>query len=378
MSQSAPALRVLHVLPPTGAQSWAEQAADFIGLHNKGLSHWVACQDEGVWRAAAIRLPKAAKVSQPLGFPDLGAGSGIRALQNLAQAMRSFDLILTYGEGGLKAAMAHALFGPGLGLGPLVHHIEPEPANAVRSGLWSGFWRNWYRMIALSRASAVIAPSRPVAEKALRQWRQPADKVHHVPRGVDTAACAARPKANALPRVIKRDGELWIGTAGGSLSGLAELLSCLPTLGDQWQLVVLGQISARDGVLAEAIRLEVGHRVHLPGAVENIASVMGLFDLFAVPDGVAAEQADVTVKQAMAAGLAVTGHDSVRELLSPENAAILVKGDPLAALARDAVLRQNTGSANRSFARANYDLKVTMTKLAAVYASALGRDRLPA
>ena len=376
MSRTATAVRVLHVLPAQGAQGWAEQAAHLIRLHHKGVSHWVACPDEQVWLAAAKGLSKAVKVAQLPGFPDITAGSGIRALQNLAQAMRSFDLILTYGEGTLKAAMAHALFGPTLGLGALEHHLASEGTNEARSGVW----RNWYRMIALSRASAVIAPSRAVADRALRQWRQPAGKVHQVPRGIDTAACAAKPNAHALPRVVKREGELWLGVETASLSGLTGVISGLPALGDQWHLVILGHVSDRDAVLAEATRLEVGHRVHMPGQVEDTASVMGLFDLFVVPDDAANGQASVAAMQAMAAGMAVVGKNSplLRDLLSSENAELLVADDVLAVLADDAALRHKIGRANRSFARNNYDLKVTTSKLAAVYARALRRDSLGA
>lgn len=269
--------------------------------------------------------------------------------------------------------MAHALFGPGLGLGALVHHLDENPAA-------SGLLRNWYRMIALSRASAVIAPSRAVAEHALRQWRQPSGKVHHVPHGVDTVACGAKPKPNALPRVVKREGELWIGTTGGSLPALGGLLSALPALGDQWQLVVLGPVSARDAVLAEAIRRELGHRVHLPGAVEDTASVIGLFDLFAVPDGVADAQTVQVIKQAAATGLVVTGGNDagLRELLSPENASLIGQADALALLADNPVKRREIGGANRTFAKANFDLKVAMAQRATIYAKALGRSGLSA
>lgn len=373
MSRTVPAVRVLHVRPAEDAQSWAAQVAGFIGLHNKGLAHWMVCPEWDVWQQSAAKLSKAIKVSQPLGFPHLGGKSGVRALQALAQAMRSYDLILTYGEGALQAALAHALFGPGLGLGPLVHHLDPE-------GTRSGLWRNWYRMIALSRASAVIAPSRAVAEQALHQWRQPAGKVHYVPHGIDTAACRTKPKPNALPRVVKRDGELWIGTCGGSGAGLTGLLSALPSLGDQWQLVVLEQVSHRDAVLAEAMRLEVGHRVHLPGAVEDIVSVIGLFDLFAVPDGATDAQTAQVIKQAMAAGLAVIGSESagLRELLSAENAGLIGQADALASLTQDPALRREIGDANRAFAKASFDLTITTAQQAAIYARALGRGGLSA
>lgn len=103
MSRNVAALRVLHVLAPGNAQSWAVQVADFIRLHNKGLVHAVACAEWDVWQQSAAKLSRAIKVSQPRGFPDLCGKSGIRALQALAQAMRSYDLILTYGEGALKA-----------------------------------------------------------------------------------------------------------------------------------------------------------------------------------------------------------------------------------------------------------------------------------
>ena len=133
-------------------------------------------------------------------------------LQRLAQALGGFDLVLTYNWGAMDAVMAHTLFGQKLGLPPLVHHEdgfnEDEAGGLKRS-------RNWYRRIALGRASALVVPSQRLEGIALDAWHQPRWRVQRIANGIDTAAYGIKPRRDALPRLIKRPGELWLGTLAG-------------------------------------------------------------------------------------------------------------------------------------------------------------------
>ena len=67
--------------------------------------------------------------------------------------------------------------------------------------------------------------------------------------------------------------------------------------------MILGEGPEREAIRAEAMRLGLAHRVHLPGFVADPAKAAGLFDLFALSSR--SEQFPISVVEAMAAGLAI-------------------------------------------------------------------------
>ena len=146
----------------------------------------------------------------------------------------------------------------------------------------------------------------------------------------------------------------------------------------------MGEGPEREAILAEATRLDIGHRVHLPGHVADPAAAVGLFDLFALSSD--SEQAPLSVIEAMAAGLAVAspGVGDIAEMVSePNRAFITAPGDEVAlaqaisVLASDDLLRRRIGDANRISARAEYDETVMAGRYAALYARAMGRASFP-
>jgi glycosyltransferase involved in cell wall biosynthesis len=307
----------------------------------------------------------------------------IARLQKLARAMQGFDLILTYNWGAMDAVFAHAVFGPTMGLAPLIHHEDGFNADEA-GGLKRS--RNWYRMVALSRASALVVPSRQLQEIALKTWKQPPARVHRIANGIETGAYGHKPRPDVLPRVVKRAGEKWIGTLAGlrAVKNLPRLVRTIQGLPPEWHLVILGEGPEREAILAEATRLDIGHRVHLPGHVADPAAAVGLFDLFALSSD--SEQAPLSVIEAMAAGLAVAspGVGDIAEMVSePNRAFITAPGDEVAlaqaisVLASDDLLRRRIGDANRIRARAEYDETVMAGRYAALYARAMGRASFP-
>jgi glycosyltransferase involved in cell wall biosynthesis len=300
--------------------------------------------------------------------------------------MKGHDLVLTYNFGAMDAVMAHRLFGRALGLPPLIHHedgFNQEEAERLKLS------RNWYRAMALGGAHALVVPSQRLEGIALGPWHQPRTRVKRIPNGINTAAYAAIPPPDVLPALPKRPGDLWLGTLAGlrAVKNLPRLVRCFAALPQpqfqRWQLVILGEGPERAAILAEAVRLGVADRVHLPGFAPDPAKVVGLFDLFALSSD--SEQFPISVVEAMAAGLAVAAPavGDAAAMVAEENRRFLAPiGDEaalsaaIARLATEEALRKAVGAANRIKATAEYDEETMLRTYAALYAGAMGRERL--
>jgi len=375
-------LRLLHLHSSFAAGGKELRAAKLMNAFGPGIEHTIISAQPGEL-AAAGAIDPALTVTFPDDFPALSGRPTLGRLQRLARAMQGFDLVLTYNWGAMDAVMAHTLFGKMQGLPPLVHHEDGFNQDEAQKLKWG---RNWYRRIALGRAAALIVPSRRLETIALDAWQQPRTRVRRIINGIPLASYGKRPKRDALPRVIKHPGELWLGTLAGlrTVKNLPRLVRAFAGLPEAWQLVILGEGPERDNIRAEAIRLGVGHRVHLPGFAADPAKVLGLFDLFALSSD--SEQFPISVVEAMAAGLAVVSPKvgDVAGMLADENAAFLAEpGDEaglaaaLAALADDPAARARIGAANQARAQADYDETRMVAAYRSVYAQAMRRSAFP-
>lgn len=189
---------------------------------------------------------------------------------------------------------------------------------------------------------------------------------------------------------MKRSDEYWVGTLAGlrPVKNLKRLVRAFAGLPEEWQLVIVGEGPEEDAIRDEAFRLDVGHRVHLPGFASEPARMMGLFDIFALSSD--SEQFPISVIEAMAASVPVASTDvgDIAEMVSVQNRPFIrsCKGkdadtQPLAAalgeLAADRKLRREIGEANRLKAAAEYDQKVMVGAYRRLYSSAMG-IKLPA
>lgn len=375
-------IKVLHLHSTFDAGGKERRAVALMNRFHRGVEHYIVSAQPGAMGAKGL-IDKRVAAYFPFGFPPLAGKLRIARLQKLARAMQGFDLILTYNWGAMDAVFAHAVFGPTMGLAPLIHHEDGFNADEA-GGLKRS--RNWYRMVGLSRASALVVPSRQLEEIALKTWRQPAARVHRIANGIETSAYGRKPRPDVLPRVVKRAGEKWVGTLAGlrAVKNLPRLVRAMQGLPPEWHLVILGEGPEREAILAEATRLEIGHRVHLPGHVADPAAAIGLFDVFALSSD--SEQAPLSVLEAMAAGLSVAspGVGDIAEMVSePNRPFISAPGDDaalanaIAALASDDLQRRRIGDANRIRAREHYDETVMAGHYAALYARAMGRASFP-
>ena len=376
-------MHFLHLHSSFGAGGKELRAVRLINAFGPGVEHTiVSAQPEAM--AAATAIDPRIGVACPGDFPALAGTPTPGRLRRLAEAMRGFDLVLSYNWGAMDAVMAHSVFRQFHALPPLVHHedgFNQDEAQGLKRS------RNWYRRLALARSSALIVPSRRLEAIALGPWQQPRAKVHRIANGIDLAAYAAMagtgaPKPDALPRIVKRPGEKWLGTLAGlrPVKNLPRLVRAFAGLPEEWQLVILGEGPEREAIRDEALRQGVAHRVHLPGFIADPAPAAGLFDLFALSSE--SEQFPISVVEAMAAGLAVAAPDvgDIVGMLAVENRPYVSPPGDEAALAQnigmlasDERLRAAVGQANREKAFREYDEKAMIAAYRAVYAQALGR-----
>lgn len=358
------------------------RAVRLMNLMGRAVEHTVVSAQAGAMGARSV-LDPGLRVAFPEDFPALAGRPGLGRLQRIARAMAGHDLVLTYNWGAMDAVLAHTLFAQALGLPPLVHHEDGFNADEAQRLKRS---RNWYRRIALGRAAALVVPSERLERVALDVWQQPRSRVRRIGNGIPTADYAKKPRADAIPRVIKRPGEYWVGTLAGlrAVKNLPRLVSAFAGLPEPWQLVILGDGPERDAIRTRALELEIGHRVHLPGFVARPAEAIGLFDVFALSSD--SEQFPISVVEAMAAGLPVAAPavGDVAGMVAKENSPFVVAPGDTAALAAalerlagDAALRQRIGAANAVRARRDYDERAMLAAYRQVYADALGITAFP-
>lgn len=373
-------MRILHLHSSFHAGGKELRCAKLINAFGTSIEHDIVSAVPDALGAQVAISPRA-KVRYPTDFPSLQGKPLPRRIERIAKAMQGYDLVLTYNWGAMDAVMAHTLLGPRMGLPPLVHHEDGFNADEAVKLKTS---RNWYRKLALAHAEALVVPSRQLEHIALNVWSQPRGKVHRIANGIQTSDYNRKARPDALPRVIKRPEESWLGTIAGlrPVKNLPRLVRAFSHLPEHWQLVILGEGPEREAIIAEAMRLDVGYRVHMPGFIADPAKIIGLFDLFALSSD--SEQFPISVVEAMAAGLAVVSTDvgDVREMVSEANRPYVIPKerdsdyiDALEALALDPVGRRKLGDANRTRARAEYDEASMVAAYRHVYAKAMKRER---
>lgn len=367
--------RVLHIHSSFDPGGKELRCVRLINAFGNAAHHTLVSGDPGKRGAAALIEPIVVWAK----FPSLKGKPWPWRLQAMAAAMAGYDLVCTYNWGAIDAAMAHTLFADVYRLAPLVHHedgFNEDEAERLKAG------RNLYRRIALGRTAALVVPSETLEAIALETWEQPLGRVRRIPNGIATRAYAKKPRPDVLPGLIKRRDEFWVGTLAGlrAVKNLPALVRAVAALPDEWQLVIAGEGPERAAILAEAERLGIEHRVHLPGFVADPASLVGLFDVFALSSK--SEQFPIAVVEAMAAGLPVVAPavGDVVAMVAEQNAPYIVApGDEtalagaLAGLTADQAARQAIGAANRARARREYDDAAMIERYKALYWGLMGR-----
>ncbi len=369
--------RILHCHSTFSAGGKEVRCVRLMNAFGPALEHVVVSAQPDAMGARGL-IDAGIKASFPDDFPALTGWPTPGRLAGIARALKPYDLICTYNWGAMDVVMAHRVFARAFGLPPLVHHEDGFNEDEVHRLKTS---RNFYRRAALMEASRLIVPSTGLERIALDVWHQPRSRVARIVNGIDTAAFAKPPGPGALP-LVKAAGQRWVGTLAGlrPVKQLTLLVEAAAGLPEDWHLVICGEGPEREPILAAARAHAISHRVHLPGAVADPASVVGLFDIFALSS--ASEQFPLSVVEAMAAALPVAAPDvgDIRVMVGEANQAFITAPGSasslrkaLVQLAADAGLRARIGAANRARARQEYDFAAMLAAYRAVYGEAMDR-----
>ena len=309
--------------------------------------------------------------------PPLTGKPSVRRYEAIAGYMRRFDLVLTYNWGAIDGVMARRVYPKGAP--PLVHHEDGFNADEAR-GL--KIERNIYRRIALSAADALAVPSHILEGIARQTWKQPAERVHRIPNGIDTRLYARDPDPKGIPGFVRQPKEIVVGALAGlrTVKNLPMLVRAMGGIPNRFRLVIVGGGPERANIMQAAAAMGIADRLVMPGFLERPYNYIRHFDIVALSS--LSEQAPISVLEGMAAGLPIASLPvgDVPMMVSEPNRPFIADApnevrlrDVIQALIAHPELRAQAGAANQARVRAEFDQAQMVTRYKTLYEQVLGR-----
>ncbi|MEP2102968.1 MAG: glycosyltransferase family 4 protein [Parasphingorhabdus sp.] len=321
------------------------------------------------------------KVHFPKDAPALAGKPSLKRYRELIAYFRKFDLILSYNWGSMDGVMARTLFSRVEGLPPLIHHEDGFNEDERKKLSWK---RNMFRTFALGGSQALVVPSERLENIATSVWKQPAEKIHRIPNGIDLKRFEKKPQRGALPGFKKGKDDIVVGTVAGlrAVKNLPRLVRACAKAGDNVRLVIVGEGPDKDKILQEAERCGMADRLLMPGFLAEPSRYVGLFDIFALSSD--SEQFPISLIEAMAAGCPVAATDvgDIKSMVCQANQGFIKPvedeaafAEALTTLVQHEQLRQDIGAQNRMKAQAEYNESKMLARYALLYGHALGRPK---
>ena len=309
--------------------------------------------------------------------PPLTGKPSVKRYEAIAGYMRRFDLVLTYNWGAIDGVMARRVYSKGAP--PLVHHEDGFNADEAR-GL--KIERNIYRRIALSAADALAVPSHILEGIARQTWKQPAERVHRIPNGIDTRLYARDPDPKGIPGFVRQPKEIVVGALAGlrTVKNLPMLVRAMGGIPNRFRLVIVGEGPERANIMQAAAAMGIADRLVMPGFLERPYNYIRHFDIVALSS--LSEQAPISVLEGMAAGLPIASLPvgDVPMMVSEPNRQFIADApnevrlrDVIQALIAHPELRAQAGAANQARVRAEFDQAQMVARYKALYEHVVGR-----
>lgn len=370
MSAAPAPLRILHCHSTFALGGKEARAVRLMNAFGGAAQHSILSATDDL--AARDAIAPGISIDFPADAPSLTGKPGWRRYAALARYMAGFDLVLTYNWGSMDVPAAHRLMRVNT---PLIHHEDGFNADeAVRLNPK----RNLYRRLMLGSAQAVVVPSHRLETIARDVWGQ-GNRVRRIANGIETQSYAAPATPGSIPGFERAPGDVVVGTLAGlrAVKNLPRLVRAVATLPQHVRLVIIGEGPERGAILAAAAQCGMADRLLLPGFHNNPAAVVPHFDIFALSSD--SEQQPISLIEAMAAAkpVAALGVGDVPMMVAEPNRRFIADDEAglaaaLAALAGDAALRAELGTANQAHARAHFDEAGMIGSYAALYAGAMG------
>ena len=361
-------LSVLHVLAPA-AYGGLEAVVEALAMESAG-SRVVASVAAIIPGTAGHPFLAGLRAAAVPAFPIVVAPRAYlqerAALAELCERLRP-DVVHTHGY---RADVVDAGVARRLGI-PVVTTVH---------GFTGGGWRNrcyeWLQLRAFHRCDAVVAVSRPLAQRLSRSG-VPAERVHVIPNAWRAAAPPLdRAAARQVLGVPSRRDHFCIGWVGrlSDEKGPALLLDALARLPVfPWTACVVGEGPARRALEARAARLGLGERVRWYGGVAGARRLYPAFDVFVLSSRT--EGTPVVLFEAMAADVPIvaTSVGGVPDVVSGTEAVLVAPGEPRALAAGiwavycDAAAAARRASAARVRLEREFDVERWLARYEAVY-----------
>lgn len=334
--------------------------------------------------SARDALDRKVKAQFPENAPSLAGKPSLGRYRKFVEYFRNFDLILSYNWGAMDGVMARTLFARVGGLPPLIHHEDGFNEDEREKLNWK---RNLFRKFGLGGSMALVVPSIRLEDIAKDVWKQPANKIHRIPNGIDVKRFEKKPQRGSIPGFKKADDEVVIGTVAGlrTIKNLPRLVRSAAAGGSKVRLVIVGEGSQKANILAEAEKHSLSDRLLMPGFLPDPARYVGLFDIFALSSD--SEQFPISLIEAMAAGCPVVATDvgDIKSMVSQPNQGFVKPAsnekqftEALVTLTQHKQLREDIGAQNKIKAQAEYNENKMLGRYAQLYGHALGRGDLGA
>jgi glycosyltransferase involved in cell wall biosynthesis len=234
-------------------------------------------------------------------------------------------------------------------IGGLIARAHRIPAVSTVHGFTGGGARNRLneniQLLALRRADAVIAVSRPLVGRLVRAGVRN-EKIHFLANGF-------APPASMIPRAAARrmlgltDNALvagWVGRLSHE-KGADVMLNALAQCDASWRLSVIGEGPEGDRLRAQAADLGVADRVVWHGAVAKAGELLSAFDAFVLSSRT--EGTPIVLLEAMHAGVPIlaTTVGGVPDVVTSDHALLVSAENPGAIAEGLALLRREPAAA---------------------------------